>query len=190
MPGCLADDIAKIMLNGFVDSLVDWRRPLNLAGFAVCAALLLTVYYLQFQQGLEPCPLCIFQRVGFFVLGVAFLSAGLHAPRQSGGRVYAVLLLTIAIAGSALAGRHIWIQSLPPDQVPACGPGLSYMLEILPLWEAVRMVLQGSGECAQVDRLLGVSIPIWSLAGFVGLGVVGVLVNWGRQQSRPPGTSR
>lgn len=172
-----------------LNSLDGWRRPLNLAGFAVCAALLATAYYLQFQQGVEPCPLCIFQRIGFFVLGAAFLIAGLHAPRRGGGRVYAVMLLVIAGAGSVLAARHIWIQSLPPDQIPACGPGLSYMLKILPLWDAVRMALQGSGECAQVDRLLGVSIPIWSLAGFVILGVAGVLVNWGRQQPRPPGLS-
>lgn len=170
--------------------LGSWRRPLNLIGFAACAALLAFAYYLQFQQGLDPCPLCIFQRVGFFVLGAAFLSAGLHAPRRGGARVYAVLLLTIAAAGGVVAGRHIWIQSLPADQVPACGPGLSYMLETLPLWDAVRMVLQGSGECAQVDRLLGVSIPVWSLAGFLALGVAGVLINWGRQRSCPPGISR
>lgn len=179
-----------MMLNGFVDRLANWRRPLNLVGFAVCAALLLAAYYLQFEQGLEPCPLCIFQRIGFFALGIVFLSAGLHAPRQRGGRIYAVLLLVIAVAGSVLAGRHIWIQSLPPDQVPACGPGLNYMLETLPLWDTVRTVLQGSGECAQVDRLLGVSIPIWSLTGFVGLGIAGVLVNWGHQRSHPSGISR
>lgn len=179
-----ADDDAKIML----DRLADWRRPLNLAGCAACAALLAIAYYLQFQWGLDPCPLCIFQRIGFFVLGLAFLGAGVHAPRQSGGRVYAVLLLVIAAAGGAVAGRHIWIQSLPPDQIPACGPGLNYLLETLPLWDTVRMVLQGSGECAHVDRLLGISIPIWSLLGFMILGAAGVLVNWGRE--RPPGISR
>lgn len=159
--------------------LASWRRSLNLVGFAVCAALLVIAYYLQYQQGLDPCPLCIFQRVGFFVLGIAFLGAGLHAPRQGGARVYAMMLFAIAAIGSALAGRHIWIQSLPPDQVPACGPALSYMLETFPLWDTVRMVLQGSGECAQVDRVLGVSIPVWSLASFIALGVAGVLVNWG-----------
>lgn len=169
-----------------LNKLVAWRRPLNLVGFAVCAALLAIVYYLQFQQGLDPCPLCIFQRIGFFVLGVVFLIAGLHAPRWRGARVYAVLLLAVAAAGSALAARHIWIQSLPPDQVPACGPGLGYLLETLPLWDTVRMVLQGSGECAQVDRLLGISIPIWSLAGFVILGVAGALVNWGHRRPRLP----
>lgn len=159
--------------------LANWRRSLNLVGFAVCAALLAIAYYLQFQLGMDPCPLCIFQRVVFFVLGIVFLGAGLHAPRRVGARVYAVMLFALAAVGSALAGRHIWIQSLPPGQVPACGPSLSYMLETFPLWDTVRMVLQGSGECAHVDRVLGVSIPIWSLAGFVVLGVVGVLVNWG-----------
>ncbi|MDN5872629.1 MAG: disulfide bond formation protein B [Nitrococcus sp.] len=167
--------------------LADRRRSLNLAGFAACLTLLGMAYYLQFQQGLDPCPLCVFQRVGFFALGGAFLGAGLQAPRRNGARVYAVMLLAIAAAGGALAGRHIWIQSLPPGQVPACGPGLDYMLETFPLWDTARMVLQGSGECAQVDRLLGVSIPVWSLAGFIALGIAGVLVNWGRQRSHRPG---
>lgn len=182
----VAADVTKIML----ERLVGWRRPLNLVGAATCAVLLVFAYYLQFAHDMEPCPLCVFQRIGFFVLGGAFLSAGVHTPHRGGTRVYAVVLLAIAAVGSGLAARHIWIQSLPPDQVPACGPGLDYLFETLPLADAVRMVLQGSGECAQVDRLLGISLPSWSLAGFVALGVAGVLVNWGRARLHPPGSRR
>ena len=170
--------------------LVGWRRPLNLIGFAVCSALLAFAYYLQFQQGLDPCPLCVFQRIGFFLLAGAFLIAGLHAPRQGGARVYAMVLLAIALAGGVLAARHIWIQSLPGNEVPACGPGLDYLLETLPLWDAVQMALQGSGECAHVDRLLGISLPVWSLVGFVALGTAGALLNWARQPARLPYTNR
>lgn len=182
----VADDVTKIMLEG----LVGWRRPLNLVGAAVCAALLVFAYYLQFVRGMEPCPLCVFQRIGFFVLGGAFLIAGVRAPLRGGARVYALVLLAIATVGSGLAGRHIWIQSLPPDQIPACGPGLDYLFETFSVGEAVRMVLQGSGECAQVDRLLGISLPAWSLTGFVALGVAGALVNWGRPRLHPSGFSR
>ena len=169
-----------------LERLVLWRRPLNLVGFAVCSALLAFAYYLQFYKGLDPCPLCVFQRAGFLFLGGAFLIAGLHAPRQGGARIYALALAVIALAGGALAGRHIWIQSLPSNEVPACGPGLDYLLETLPLWDAVQMALQGSGECAHVDRLLGISLPVWSLVGFLALGTVGVVLNWARQ---PPSLS-
>ncbi|MCO6442154.1 MAG: disulfide bond formation protein B [Nitrococcus mobilis] len=182
----VADDVTKIML----ERLVGWRRPLNLVGAAACAALLVLAYYLQFAHGMEPCPLCVFQRIGFFVLGGAFLIAGLHAPSRCGARVYAVALLAIAAVGSGLAGRHVWIQSLPPDQVPACGPGLDYLFDTLSVGEAMRMVLQGSGECAQVDRLLGISLPAWSLAGFVALGMAGALVNWVRPRLHPSGPRR
>ncbi|WP_018718155.1 disulfide bond formation protein B [Arhodomonas aquaeolei] len=159
-------------------TLVDHRRGLNLVGFAFCAGLLAFAVYLEYVQGLEPCPLCIFQRIAFVALGLVLLVAGLHAPRRWGGRVYAVLALLAAALGVGLALRQLWLQSLPPDQVPACGPGLGYMLETFPLTQALQMVLTGSGECAQVDRFLGVSIPVWTLAAFVLVGVGGVLVNW------------
>ncbi|MCS4502627.1 Disulfide bond formation protein B [wastewater metagenome] len=159
-------------------TLVEHRRGLNLLGFGFCAALLAFAVYLEHVQGLEPCPLCIFQRVTFAALGLVLLVAGLHAPRRGGGRVYAVLGLIIAAAGVGLALRHLWLQSLPPDQVPACGPGLNYMLETFPPMQALQMVLSGSGECAEVDRILGVSIPAWTLVAFVLTGIGGVLVNW------------
>lgn len=180
----MADDLFGRMHAG----LSDRRRFVNLVGFLVCAAMLAIAYYLQFRQGLEPCPLCIFQRVAFLALGAVFLIAGLHAPRGGGARVYSVALLAVAAAGSALAARHIWIQSLPADQVPACGPGLSYMLDAFPPWETIRMVLEGSGECAEVDRFLGISIPVWSLAGFIVLGIAGGVVNWTRQRAHPAGS--
>ncbi|MGD8430090.1 MAG: disulfide bond formation protein B [Ectothiorhodospiraceae bacterium] len=172
------------MLNGIAES----RRQWNLAGFAVCVLLLGAAYYLQFVQGMEPCPLCIFQRVAVFGLAIVFLIAGLHAPKGWGSRVYAVLLLLVAGAGTALSVRHLWLQSLPADQVPACGPGLDYMLNVFPLWDTVRMVLTGSGECAEVDLILGVTLPAWTLAVFLLLGTAGIVVNWVSPARRPART--
>lgn len=160
-----------------LDALYHRRRWINLAGFIVCALLLSAAYYLQFARGMEPCPLCIFQRLAVAALAVVFLIAALHAPRRWGNGVYAGAVLAAAGVGLALAARHIYLQSLPPDQVPACGPGLDYMLNVFPLWDAVRMVLTGSGECAEVDRVLGLSIPAWTLAAFVALGLLGLIVN-------------
>jgi len=155
---------------------------LNLAGFGVCAALLACAYYLQWVQGLEPCPLCIMQRAVFLLLAVGFLIGTLVA-----GRVVAGVLAASAAGGVALALRHLWLQSLPADQVPACGPGLGYMLEAFPLWETLSMVLSGSGECAEVDVVLGLSIPWWTLAAYLVLGTAGVLINLARPAPAPGG---
>ncbi len=163
------------------------RRRLNAAGFVLCAVLVAAAYYLQFVEGMEPCPLCIFQRFAMAALGVVFLVAALHHPRRWGRYVYALLVAVAAGIGAAIAGRHVWLQSLPEDQVPACGPGLSYLLDRFPLLDVIEVVLQGSGECAEVDLVLGLSIAVWTLMAFIGLGVVGVIANLigGLDKARP-----
>lgn len=152
-------------------------RKLCLSGFLACAALIGFAIYAQFQWGLLPCPLCIFQRIAFAALGLVLLVAGLHAPRGAWGRrAYGALALVPAVAGTGIAARHVWLTHLPADQVPSCGPPLSFMMESNPLTDVVRQVLTGSGECARVDwSFLGLSMPAWSLLWFVLL-VVLVLV--------------
>jgi disulfide bond formation protein DsbB len=155
------------------------RRWLNLGGFAICAGLLGFAYYLQFYDGLDPCPLCIFQRVGVILLGLVFLIAALHHPQQIGARIYAVVIAATALAGAGVASRHVWLQHLPPDQVPACGPDLGYMLEILPIAEVIRRVFTASGECANIVwSFLGLSMPVWVLMWFLLLGTLGLIGNW------------
>lgn len=151
----------------------------NVIGFVACAGLIGYALYAQHVLGLEPCPLCILQRVAIAALGLVFGLAALHAPGPVGRRVYAGLLLVAATAGAGVAGRHVWLQNLPPERVPSCGPGLEYILEAFPLREALKMVLAGSGECASVEwRLLGLSMPAWVLIGAVLLGGFGVWNNW------------
>ena len=146
-------------------------RAQFLLGAAVCAAALAFAIYTQLRGGLIPCPLCIFQRIAFAGLGVVLLIGGLHAPHSSGGRrIYGALALIAAAIGAGIAGRHVWIQHLPADQVPSCGPGLDYMRDMMPLTSVIRKVLIGSGECARVDwRMLGMSMAEWSLLCFVAL---------------------
>jgi protein dithiol:quinone oxidoreductase len=141
------------------------------AGFFACAGLIGFAYYLQYWQGEEPCPLCIFQRVVFFVLTALFLAAALHGPARVGAAVYGGLLVVAAGIGAAIAGRHVWLQNLPPEQVPVCGPGLDLMLSRYPLTEVLQRVLAGTGECAEVGwTFLSVSIAGWALVWFVLLG--------------------
>jgi len=126
-------------------------------------------------MGLEPCPLCILQRVIVIVTGFVTLVAALHHPGIRGIRVYAGSAILVASVGAALAIRHLWLQSLPKDQVPACGPGLDYLLEVLPLSQVLNMILTGDGSCAEIVwTLLGISIPGWTLVGFIGLIAINV----------------
>lgn len=146
-------------------------RSQCLAGFAACVALIGFAIYSQLQWGLEPCPLCIFQRLAFAALALVFLVAGLHAPRGAPGRgTYAVLAFLAAAVGMGIAGRHVWLQLNPPP-IPGCGPPLEFMRETMSTTSLVRRVLTGSGDCGNVDwTFLGLSMPAWSLAWFVLLG--------------------
>ncbi len=155
------------------------RRITNLSAFAICAGLLAYAYYAQFSLGLDPCPLCIFQRIAMIALAAVFLLAAGHHPAGWGARVYAVLIGAVALAGTAIAGRHVWLQHLPSDQVPECGPGLAYMLDVFPLADTLRMVFTGSGECAHIDWMfLGLGMPAWVLLWFLLLGIAGAWINW------------
>ena len=143
-----------------------------LTGFLACAGLLAFSLYLQYYEYQDPCPLCILQRVAFIALMLVFLAGALHGPRLTGTRVYSTLLVMISITGAAIATRHVWLQHLPKDKVPECGPGLTYMLNKFPLFEAFEKVFRGSGECAEVGwTLFYLSIAGWSLVWFVALGV-------------------
>ena len=161
------------------------RRLLNFAGFIACVALLGYAYYAQYELGLEPCPLCIFQRIAIAALGVVFLIAGLHNPRRWGSTVYAVLIAAAALAAAGVAGRHLYVQSLPRGTIPACGAPLDVLLQFTPVTEVIRKVLTGSGECSEINwRFLGLTMPGWVLICALGLGVVGVVANWRRHAKR------
>jgi len=158
-------------------------RTANLLGFAACVALLAYAYYAQYVMHLEPCPLCIFQRVGIFAVGVLFAIAAAHDPAGWGRRVYAVLLTVAALATVGVAARHLYIQSLPPDSVPACGATLDFMLKIFSLSDVIVKVLTGSGECAKVEwRLLGLAMPAWVLIAAAALGLYALWANLRRHR--------
>ena len=83
-----------------------------------------------------------------------------------------------AAFGASVAGWHVHLQNLPPDEIPSCGPGLEYMVENFPLKDALSMIFQGSGECAEVSwRLLGLSMPTWVIISLIALGAAGIWNN-------------
>ncbi|MFW2403472.1 MAG: disulfide bond formation protein B [Gammaproteobacteria bacterium] len=162
--------------------MIDLTNPRlgNLAGFSACAGMMAFALYAQYVLGMEPCPLCVFSRVATMALGAVFLIAAIHAPgRPLGKSIYLVLVALAAAAGVAISARHVWLQNLPKDQVPACGPDLGFMLETFPLAEVLSTVLSGSGECAEVSwRLFGLTMPAWTLIALAVLGAWGLWVNW------------
>ncbi len=154
------------------------RRLVNFTGFAACAGLLGYALYSQFHLGLEPCPLCVFQRIGIVLLGVVFLAAAVHNPRGRGRYAYAGLLGVASLATLAVAARHVYVQSLPPGSLPSCGAPLAVLAKFMPLWQLVRKVLTGSGECGEVNwRFLGLAMPAWVLIWALILGAAGVTAN-------------
>lgn len=160
-------------------------RLANFCGFLACLGLMAYALYSQHVLGLEPCPLCVFQRIGVMVLGAVFLVAAVHNPRGWGRIVYGVLIGLTSLATAGVAARHVYVQSLPPGSVPSCGAPLDVMWQFSPWLEVVKKVLTGGGECQDVNwEFLGLSMPAWVLICVLLLGAAGVLANVRRP--RPP----
>lgn len=153
------------------------------AGFLVCLGVLGYALYLQHGEGLEPCPLCIFQRMVFIALGVVFLLAAAHGPGPRGAALYAGGLTVVAALGAGIAIRHLWVQFGAAPQVADCGADLYFMLETLPLSETLALVFRGSGECSDTQwSFLGLTIPAWSLVFYLLL--AGLAIAVARQAGR------
>lgn len=150
-----------------------------LLGFLICVVLLAIAVYFQLVDGLEPCPLCISQRLVILLIGLVFLVAGLHNPKQTGIKRYALFGAVVALLGASISSRHVWLQHLPPEEVPECGPGLAYMFQYFPLFDTLKLMLSGTGDCAKVDwTMLGFSMPAWTLLAFIMLAILSFLQIW------------
>lgn len=167
--------------------MLDWlslRLWYVLVAIAVLGLMLAALYFEHYMY-LEPCPLCIFQRVAFMWIGAVALLGALFYPGPVGRWLVSGLVIAGSLAGAGVAGRHVYLQNLPPDQVPDCGPGLTYMIDTLPFQEVLAKVLSGDGECADIKwSFLGMSMPMWTLLWYVGFALLTVWLTW-RQNRRP-----
>jgi len=169
--------VMTIGVTSFALIILPPRRPAYLLGALTCAALMAWALWLQYGLGLDPCPLCSLQRLAVIAIGIVFLVAGIHNPGRLGAGIYGGLVAIIGLFGAVTAMRHVWIQSLPKDEVPACGMGLNYMLETFPLFDVLTKVFKGSGECAEAGwYFLGLAIPSWTLVFFAAMIVVAVVL--------------
>ena len=151
-------------------------RIINGSAFLISVFSMAFALYLEHYQNLAPCPLCIFQRVFVILAGLAFLIAFIHNSKTIYSYIYASLALSASVGGITVAGRHVWLQNLPPSEVPSCGPGLDYLLNAFPLNEVLQTVFTGSGECANISwSLLYLTLPEWVLILFTGLCAMSIL---------------
>jgi disulfide bond formation protein DsbB len=158
-------------------------RLVSFFGFATCAFLIAFALYFQHVDGLEPCPLCIFQRIAFIAMGLVFLACLVQNPIGFGRTIYGLLAMLSGLVGAAIAGRHVWLQNLPEDQVPECGPGLAFMLDAFPFQKVIETVLKGSGECAEVSwTFLGLTMPGWSLVWLILLTLLSMVLAFSRSR--------
>ncbi|MDE1960467.1 MAG: disulfide bond formation protein B [Xanthomonadaceae bacterium] len=162
------------------------------AGFGACIALLAYAYFVQFQLDIEPCPLCIFQRLAFIAIGLVFLAGAIQAPRAFGRRVYAVLVLLGAAVGVGISAYHLWVQHQGPDPMAGCTPGWNYMVENYSLRYAWSKTLEhaftGHADCAEINwTFLGLAMPFWTLISYV---LIGAGAAWAGFRRRDQDASR
>lgn len=159
-------------------------------GLIGCGALLAIAYF-YFQQtlGLAPCPLCMFQRAA--LVGVAFfcLLGIVFRPKRFTSKLLALGATLSSMIGLAIAGRQVWLQHLPADKVPECGPDLSFMLEMDPFFDVIQTVLAGSGECAKVQwTLLSFSMAEWMVLIFMVMVFISVRLLFRKERNYFSGT--
>ena len=160
------------MMNFAIFSLRIWF----LLGFLGCCSMLAFGAYLQFVEELEPCPLCISQRLAILATGILFLLAAIHNRAH---KAYAIAGAISSLIGAGISTRHVWLQHLPPEEVPECGPGLEYMFKNFPLAETIKLMLSGTGDCAEVEgAFLGLALPVWTLIAFLMLAAFSLAAIW------------
>lgn len=147
-------------------------EALALLMLSACGALLFGALIFEHAFDMVPCPLCLMQRIWFFAAGLFALVGLLHNPRWG---IYPLLSILSALIGAGFSIRQLYLQSLPADQVPACGPNINYMIEVFPLSDVLAAMTSGTGDCAEVMwRFLGLSIPGWALVGFAAIVLLGI----------------
>lgn len=162
-------------MNGVIHSLAQSFLGVSfriwaLAGVILSLVVMALVLYFEHGMGMQPCPLCVLQRMCLIAAGIVALLAMIHNPATWGRRLYALIAMIPTIAGIGVAGRHVWLQNLPKDRVPECGPGYDFIMEAFPILDAMKIIFNGSGECAETNwQFLGLSMPGWALAVFAGM---------------------
>ena len=151
-------------------------RFINLAVFLACTGLIAIAYYMEYIMYLEPCPLCMVQRIIVILIGIVCLIAFLHNPQRRGKHTYSTIALILSAGGIAAASRHVWLQNAPADKIPECFAGIGIILANNPMFDALKIIFSGTGECAETAWVfLGLSIPGWTLVAFIAFAIIMII---------------
>ena len=149
------------------------EKKIDFLIFIACIILLGIAYFMQYIMGLSPCYLCITQRFFIAIIGLFSLLAFIH---NKGPKIYGLIVAFSALIGGYFASKQLWLQSLPPEKIPACGPPVDYLFDSFNVSEAIKILIQGDGNCAAVQwTFIGISIPGWSLICFIAIVILSVL---------------
>jgi disulfide bond formation protein DsbB len=152
-------------------------RTLAWIGFSICLAAIGGAKYIEYQYMLGGCPLCILQRIIFYVLGFLFLIGAIFKFKRGTflTYVYGTSISLIALIGAMLAERQLWLQYFAPPQAISCSASLERLLAIHPWFDALRIAIAGSSECATIDfTILGLSLAGWGFGLFLLLFALGL----------------
>lgn len=139
-----------------------------LLGFFACLGLVAVALVIQTHYHLEPCPLCISQRIVFMGLGLLFLIAAFIKPTSIFKKIFTLLQVLTAMGGAGVSIRHWYLQAHRESIIADCGVGFDYMFDNFPLQKALILVFRGTGDCAAIDwTFLGLSIPQLALIAFI-----------------------
>jgi disulfide bond formation protein DsbB len=146
-----------------------------LMGFAACFATVISALFIQTKYNLEPCPLCITQRMVFMGLGVLFLIGAFIPPATMLKKIFTGLQVLTALGGAGVAIRHWYLQANKESMIADCGVGFDYMFENFPLEKMFTLIFKGTGDCAAIDwTFLGLTLPQLGLISFVALAVYAI----------------
>ena len=161
------------------------NRAIFAAIFVACAALIAdAIFYLQDYLGLDPCPMCVLSRYTFIAIGIVALVAAIHGPRALALKVYGSLIAVLAVAGIGISLRHSYLQHFPPA-TESCGTDLEFLLNALPLTQALPKIFAGTGSCSKVAwTFLGLTIPEWALVWFAIFGALAIWMAFCRHRAR------
>lgn len=158
------------------------RRLMWLGSLLAIIGLMSYAIYAEKVLYLDPCPLCITQRMFYIGIGILSLIGFVFIRKSWVQRLGAWLMVICTLGGIGTAARQVWLQHLPPEEVPECGPGLYYWLENEPWLQTIALLFKGDGNCAEVHwRFLGFSMGEWSLGWFVALLIVALTLIFTRR---------
>jgi len=146
------------------------NRQIHLIIFLLVGSLLGYAAYSIKVLGLEACTLCITQQFFYCLIGVSSFIAFLHNPQIQASRIYSFFITLFAVAGAWISGRQVWLQGLPEDEVPLCGPPLEYIIDVFPFADVLNALFMGDGNCAEIPwQFLALSMAGWSFIFFIAI---------------------